>query len=78
MKIPNVGFHAEIFADIFHLYISVVVNIKFNKRTIETQKAKEVFENARQVRNDIQEKMRLAFLSCAQEFQAQGYIFSFN
>ena len=27
MKIPNVGFHAEIFADIFHFYISVVVNI---------------------------------------------------
>ncbi len=51
---------------------------EFNKLTIETQKAKKVFEKARQVRNDIQEKMRLAFLSCAQEFQAPGYLFSLN
>lgn len=44
---------------------------EYNTHAAVAQKAKEVFEKARQVRHEIQEKMRLASLACAEEFRAR-------
>ncbi|CBY15173.1 unnamed protein product [Oikopleura dioica] len=44
---------------------------EYKERANEAQKAKDVFEKAHQIRNETQEKVRLASLAVAQEFQAQ-------